>query len=189
MVERHRKKGSFGSPKPNWDADYASVWWSRRRQGRGEQAADSGEIAAMLLERLNSGSSLFVSLYQARSRKALKSLTTLSDSLATNRRVLTAFEFGKPPEVKSSGGFSLMIGFEPKKDSDVPGLGITFGDLQTASMIADYEQTKESGKEACAIMLKEPEGADLLLMALAKQAETVSPSSTGEINPLTEGEG
>ncbi len=183
MVEKHQKKGSFGSPKPNWDADYASIWWT---QGRGEQAADLEEIAAMLLERLSSGGSFFVSLYQARSRKALKSLFTLSDSLDANRRVSTAFEFGKPPEVKSLGGLSLMIGYQPSKDLEVPGLGITFGDLQTASMIADYGQTKESGGEACAILLKEPEGANMLLMAIA---ETVSPSSTEESYSPTEGEG
>jgi hypothetical protein len=132
----------------------------------------------MLIERLNSGGSLFVSLYQARSRKALKSLFTLRDSLYANCRVSIAFEFGKPPEVKSLGGFSLMIGIEPTKDSEVPGLGITFGDLQTASMIADYEQAKESGGEACAILLKEPEGADGLLMAIA---EMVSRSSTSRL--------
>ncbi len=79
-----------------------------------------------------------------------------------------------------------MIGYQPAKDLEVPGLGITFGDLQTASMIADYEQTKESGREACAILLKEPEGANVLLMAIA---ETVSPSSTEESDSPTEGEG
>jgi hypothetical protein len=182
MVERHQKKGSFGYPKPNWDADYASIWWSRRSQSRSEQAADLEEVAAMLVERLNSGGSLIVSLYQARSRKALKVLSTLSESLYANRRVSTAYEFGKPPEVKSLGGFSLMIGSEPTKDSEVPGLGITFGSLQTASMIADYEQTKETGGEACAILLKEPEGANVLLMAIGDMS---SPSGAEENNSPT----
>jgi hypothetical protein len=101
--------------------------------------------------------------------------------------VSTAFEFGKPPEVKSLGGFSLMIGSKPRKDSEVPGLGVTYGDLQAASMIADYEQIKEAGGEACAILLKEPEGVNSLLMAMAEQAEMVSPPSIEESNSLKEG--
>jgi transaldolase/glucose-6-phosphate isomerase len=188
MVEKLQKKGSFGTPKPNWDLDYATVWWSRRSQSRAEEAKDLEEVAAMLLEQLKSGDSLFVSLYQARSRKTLKSLSTLSDSLDAIRQVSTAFEFGKPPEVKSLSGFSLMIGTVPRKDAEVPGLGVTYGDLQAASMIADYEQIKEAGGEACAILLKEPDGVNSLLMEMAEQAETVSLPSIEESNSLNEGQ-
>ena len=183
MVERHQKKGSFGFSKPHWQVEYASIWWSRRSQGRAEPAGDLKEVAAMLLDRLNAGSSLFVSLYQAHSRKAHKSLSALSDSLMTHRQVATDFEFGRPPEVKSSGGFSLMIGFEAKKDLEVPDLGITYGELQNASMIAAFEQAKETTGEACAILLAESDGVSKLLAAMTKQAEMAQPRDDGEPPP------
>ncbi len=185
MVAKYQKKGSFGSPKPNWDADYASVWWSQRTHGH-EVDGDLHDIVALVLDQLKSGGSLFVSLYQARSRMMLRALSALSDALAKTLEVSTVYEFGRPPEAKRSNGFSLMIGFVPKEDLEVPGLGITYGDLQAASLIADFEQAKEAGREASAILVKEPEGVNALLMAIA---EMVSLPGTEESNSMTKDEG
>ena len=166
MIERYQKKGSFGSTKPNWDTDEAKVWWSRRSQGR-DEPGDLTDVAAMVLDQLMSGDSVLVSLYHARSRTVLRALSALTEALAKTRGVFSAYEFGRPPEAKLSDGFSLMIGCEPKKDLEVPDLGFTYGDLNAASMIADFEQTKDAGREACAILLKEPEGSRALLQTIA----------------------
>jgi len=182
MIERFQKKGNFGFPKPSWVADYGSVWWSRKASA---EAANLYELATMVLEMLDSSSALFIGAYQSRSSSTLKTFSALSDSLATARGVSFASEFGRPPEAKFSSGFSFLIGAEPKKDLDIPALGFTFGDLQSASMLADFEQAKESGSEACAVHLREPEDVNLLLMAIAEQAEVVSlptPSSREEVS-------
>ena len=177
MVDRFQKKGNFGYPKPSWVVDYGSVWWSRKASA---EAASLSDLATMVLETLNSSSALFIGVYHSRSSSTLKPLAALSDSLATARGVSFAGEIGRPPEAKFSSGFSLLIGAEPKKDLEVPALGFTFGDLQSASMLADFEQAKESGGEACAVLLREPEDVNRLLMAIAEQAEVVSPPSSKE---------
>jgi hypothetical protein len=142
----------------------------------------------MVLETLDSSSALFISVYLSRSSSTVKTFAALSDSLATARGVSLASEFGRPPEAKFSRGFSLLIGSEPTKDQDALELGFTFGDLQSASMLADFEQAKEFGGEACAVLLREPENVNLLLMAIAEHADVVSPPSSTERVSGTEAE-
>jgi hypothetical protein len=182
MVERFQKKGSFGYSKPSWVADYGSVWWSRKGQGSSAETVSLSDLAALVLEMLDSSSALFVGVYQSRSSSILKTLSALSDSLATVRGVSVAGEFGRPPEVKFSSGFSLLIGGEPNNDSEVPSQGFTYGDLQSASMIADFEQTRESGGEACAVLLREPEDVNRLMKAIAEQADIVAFRSEEEFS-------
>ena len=177
MVDRFQKKGKFGSPKPSWVRDYGSVWWSRKASA---ETASLSDLATKVLETLDSSRALFIGLYQSRSSSALKTFAALSESLATGRGVSLASEFGRPPEAKASSGFSLLIGGEPTKDLEVPALGFTFGDLQSASMLADFEQAKESGGEACAVLLREPEDVNRMLMAIAEQAEAASSPSSRE---------
>ena len=185
MVDRFQKKGKFGYPKPSWVADYGSVWWSRKASA---ETASLNDLATMVLETLDSSSALFIGAYKSRSSSTVKTFAALSDSLATARGVSFASEFGRPPEAKFSSGFSLLIGGEPRKDLEVPALGFTFGDIQSASMLADFEQAKEFGNEACAILLREPENVNLLLMAIAQQAEVVSLPSSREGVSVTEAE-
>ena len=180
MVERFQKRGNFGYLKPSWTADYGSVWWSWKGQGRAAEPASLSRLAALALQMLNSSSALFVGIYQSRSSSALKALSTLSDRLAAARGVSVVSEFSRPPEAKFSGGFSLLVGGDPKKDTEVQAHEFTLGDLQSASMIADFEQAKEAGGEACAILLKEPEDINRLLMAIAEQADDVSIRSEEE---------
>jgi len=182
MVERFQKKGSFGYSKPSWVADYGSVWWSRKGQGSSAETVSLSDLATLVLEMLDSSSALLVGIYQSRSSSIVNILSALSDSLATVRGVSVAGEFGRPPEAKFSSGFSLLIGGEPNKDSEVPSQGFTYGDLQAASMIADFEQTRESGGDACAVLLREPEDVSRLMKAIAEQADIVAFRSEEEFS-------
>jgi len=185
MVIRFQKKGKFRYPKPSWVADYGSVWWSRKANAETESLTD---LATMVLETLDSSSALFIGVYHSRSSSIVKAFAALSDNLAIARGVSFAGEFGRPPEAKFSSGFSLLIGGEPKNDLEVPALGFTFGDLQSASMLADLQQAKEFGGEACAVLLREPEDINQLLMSIAEQAGVVSHPSSRDGISVTEAE-
>jgi hypothetical protein len=188
MVERFQRKGSFSYSIPNWDTAHASVWWSQRTQGH-DVPGDLQELGALVLDRLEPGRSLFVGIYQARSRAMIGALSDAREALENTFEVSIVYEFGRPPEAKSIGGFSLLIGHDPKVDMEVPGLGLSYGDLQAASMIADYEQEKEAGGEACAVLVKEDGGAIAMLQAMIDQAGSAVVPSVEQNNSQTKGEG
>ncbi|MFQ5941920.1 MAG: transaldolase [Anaerolineales bacterium] len=179
MVERHKKKGDFRLPKPDWEADYGSVWWSWRGQVR-DGLSDLDKAAALIIEHLGEGRSLFIGLYQAPSRSIRGALTALREELDKTRRAWVTFEFGRPPEAKLADGYSLLVTGEPKQSLELPNGGMTYSDLQTASMLADFEQIKDAGGEVCGVGLRAPGGMDAFLKALADRAG-ITPESAKEI--------
>jgi transaldolase/glucose-6-phosphate isomerase len=176
MLVRYQKKSDFGIPRPDWDVDFASVWWSGRGYGR-DEPDDIGQVAISVLERLEPGGSLFIGLYQAHNRSWLNAVSNLQASLAEKQRTQLAFVLGGLPEAKLSNGFLLLIGCISEADQTVPDLGVSYGELQLASMIADLEQNKEAGNTACGIHFKSSESSTAFMNELAEQASRLPASA------------
>jgi hypothetical protein len=176
MLAKRAKTGRFETPKPHSDSELASIWVS----GSGPKRSDFREVHEgidLILDEFGEGGSLRIGMYQARSRSLQSALSVLS------RNQGLAAQFGRPPEAKLLEDLTVLLAREPKKDMQVPGWDITFGELLLAAMIADLEHLGESGHVACGLYFKTPNGSANFLQALANRAPTASGASSGDHLP------
>jgi hypothetical protein len=150
MVRRFEKKGDFGISKPQWDSVEAAMWWSLK----GSIPEELNGAADSMLDRLEAGSPLYLGIYSKRSSAIERELTQLKKSLASLRGIDCVSAFGALPRADLQWGLTLLIGVEPAQDEEIPGLDMTYGALQQAAMLAEYEQLRKSGAQVCAIRLK-----------------------------------
>ena len=152
MVRRFEKKGDFGISKPQWDSVEAEMWWNLK----GSIPEELNGAADSILDRLEAGSPLYLGIYHKRSSTIERELTQLTKSLASLRRIDCVSAFGALPRADLHWGLTLLVGVEPNQDDEIPELDMTYGALQHAAMLAEYEQLKKSDAQVCAIRLKSP---------------------------------
>lgn len=156
MLERHEKKGEWGFPSPQWSSDTASVWWS----GKGRQLAkESGlkDLATAFVERMEQRGRLRLGMYQRDARSSQALVDGLRARLAEMLELETDIAYGRMPRRFLLNGFSMLVGVDPDQDESVPGTDTTYGAVQKATLLADFENLKQMGAASGAIYFKSSE--------------------------------
>ncbi|MFQ5924190.1 MAG: hypothetical protein ACE5M4_15235, partial [Anaerolineales bacterium] len=152
MVMRFEKKGDFGISKPQWESVEAAVWWSLK----GSIPEELDGAADSLMNCLELGRPLYLGIYHRRSSAIERELARFKESLASLLGIDCVSAFDLLPRADLQWGLTLLAGVEPDQDAEIPGMDMTYGALQQAAMLAEYEQLKKSGAQVCAIRLKSP---------------------------------
>jgi transaldolase/glucose-6-phosphate isomerase len=120
------------------------------------------------------GDYLAINAYLRRNPAMLAALTELRTSLGARTGVATTLGFG-PRFLHSTGqlhkggaenGLFLQITADPASDLDIPGQGMTFGTLERAQALGDYEALAARNRRILRVHLSAGEGLKTLLDAL-----------------------
>ncbi len=161
MVDRLEKKGSISTPKPNWESEDVSIWWG----SGGSRTSDPSGLeptADLIVDAIGADRPLFIGLYQVPSRSLEAAL------VAVMQVAKVAVAYGKLPEAKVANGLALLITSAPKKDLELARSQASLGELQLASMLADFEQLREGGSNCCGMHFSKEEAAGIFLKAIAR---------------------
>lgn len=140
----------------------------------GENNKDAASLHDLLIKYLRNvckpGDYVAINAYLPRNQKNTEELTRLRESILLNCNIATTLGFG-PRFLHSTGqlhkggpdkGVFVQITADVVKDVEIPNQGMTFGTLEKAQSLGDYEVLESRGRRLIRIHLKQPDHQMLL---------------------------
>lgn len=163
LISVFRKRGALRLPKATWHAD-GIQFFSDSRSDFGQDAQSLDGLLAGFLKALNGSKHLALLLYLPQKRVSKQRMTRIRRLVRDKIGITSTLGFG-PRYLHSTGQFHkggsdfstyLIVTSEPKKDLDIPNQGISFGTLQRAQAIGDYQALKGLGRKVYLLHLDTP---------------------------------
>lgn len=168
-ISEFKQSGELTEETPILDLPYASIFANPELV---ERKFDSLHdfLFAYLKKVVRDGDYIAINAYRPRNQQNLDELTLLRKHLLEEFHLATTLGFG-PRFLHSTGqlhkggannGVFVQITADIENDIDIPKEGITFGILEKAQHLGDYEALKARGRRMIRIHLKKPDHVKLL---------------------------
>ncbi|TBR25245.1 transaldolase [bacterium] len=176
--------GSLSAPAPAAGDDAWSVAFSAAAAEAGRGAANNEEALARFLAQAAPGNYAAVLAYLASDGRHADALQSLRRTVAETTGLSVQGGYG-PRYLHSTGqlhkggpntGLFLVLAREGGADLDIPGAGLTFGQLCRAQALGDFRALDAAGRRAAYVVLKGDPGAALLRLAAAAAAAARTPA-------------
>lgn len=166
----YRQSGSMEEDQPCWEQEGIRAF--------SPLALEGADLAALLTSFANlarPGDYLAINAYLPRNAAMQEALTEFQRRLGERSRCATTLGFG-PRFLHSTGqlhkggpptGLFLQITADPEDDLEIPGQGLTFGLLERAQALGDYEALVGRGRQILRLHLPSPRALERLLQALS----------------------
>jgi transaldolase/glucose-6-phosphate isomerase len=169
-ITAYNQYGKLDEPQPFWIGEGMRVFTNQNLTG-----TDLATIVAEFLSQAKSGSYLAISAYIPRNAETHAALTELRLKLRARTGCATTVGFG-PRFLHSTGqlhkggpdtGLFLQITADTAIDDiEIPGEGLTFGVLERAQALGDFEALAARGREILRVHLPSPDAVRMLVEAL-----------------------
>ncbi|NOY97753.1 MAG: bifunctional transaldolase/phosoglucose isomerase [Chloroflexi bacterium] len=170
QIAAYNQKGALDEGQPAWEGDgvkaFAQVAIS---------AADLSAVLGGFLSGARAGDYVAIQAYLPRNEAVAAVLDDLRTAVRAKTGLATTVGFG-PRFLHSTGqlhkggpnnGLFLVITAEPETDFDIPAQGLTFGTLERAQVLGDYEALTARGRRVLRLHLPSVGGLSAVLNALA----------------------
>jgi transaldolase / glucose-6-phosphate isomerase len=156
-------------PSPHWKAENIQAWSNQELKGAGLP-----DLLAFFLASAKQGNYVAINAYLPRTEKIQVVLNKLRLKIRSLTNCATTVGFG-PRFLHSTGqlhkggpgtGIFLQITSEPTMDLVIPGQGMTFGILEHAQALGDYEALSARGRKILRIHLPSQDSLILLVDAV-----------------------
>ena len=168
-IKAYRKNGSLNEPAPVWEGEGGKAYTHPAQAYA--QASSLQDVVKTFLSQAQAGDYIAINAYLPRDEQTLKRLQKLRKAILASTRCATTLGFG-PRYLHSTGqlhkggpanGLYLQITAENDKDLEIPTQGITFGTLDRAQALGDYEALLARKRRVLYIHLNNPVDAAGLL--------------------------
>lgn len=157
-IAAYKQSGHLDEPMPDQEFSCMDLY------GMPEAAlyADADQAVAAFLRKVKPGDYVAINAYLPRSPKMLKALQRLRMTVIQHTGAPVTLGFG-PRFLHSTGqlhkggannGVFLQITADPEKDIEIPNQGMTFGVLERAQALGDFESLKSRKRRILRIHLK-----------------------------------
>jgi transaldolase/glucose-6-phosphate isomerase len=163
LIKVYRKRGALHLPKAKWVWDGIQVFSDSRREfGQGSKSIEG--LLIDFLGALPGSEHLALLLYLPQNRISKHRMARIRRVVRDKLGIPLTLGFG-PRYLHSTGQFHkggrdssvyLIVTAESRKDLDIPNLGISFGMLQRAQAIGDYQALKDLGRKVYLMHLDTP---------------------------------
>ncbi len=170
LLQRYVADGRLPVPVPQVRVDGVSLTFNRIVLDKiGEPGKDHARAVRAFLELANPGDYFGLLAYLPFDPALETRLGRLRTALRNGKRVATMFGFG-PRYLHSTGqlhkggpnsGQFVLFTAEPKEDVAIPGERFSFGVLELAQALGDFESLEATGRRALRIHLPAPDAAAL----------------------------
>jgi len=159
----------FDEGQPLWEMDGMRAFSTMRLTGTG-----LGNDLQAFLSAVRKGDYIAINAYLPRNPEIATVLARLRLAIRDRTGCATTVGFG-PRFLHSTGqlhkggpdsGLFLQITAEPVEDLEIPGQGMSFGTLERAQALGDYEALAARGRRILRLNLPSPEAVKLLVNAL-----------------------
>jgi transaldolase/glucose-6-phosphate isomerase len=163
LIRVYRKRGALPQPKEKWRGD-GIQFFSDDRGVIGPDAQSLKGLLVDFLKALDSSKHLALLLYLPQWRVSKQRMARIRRMVRDKLGIASTLGFG-PRYLHSTGQFHkggsnsstyLIVTAEPKKDLDIPNQDISFGTLQRAQAIGDYQALKGLGRAVHLLHLDTP---------------------------------
>jgi len=168
-ITEYKETGKLREEPPMFSFPYADIYGKIDLNGKG-----SASLHDILIEYLRNvckpGDYVAINAYLPRSMKNTDELTRLRESILRDCMTATTLGFG-PRFLHSTGqlhkggpdkGIFVQITADVVEDVDIPNQGMTFGMLDKAQSLGDFEALESRGRRLIRIHLKQPDHKMLL---------------------------
>lgn len=171
-IAAYLEKGNLEEAPPFWQDENFTLYGT-------DQTMTSGTLPEILqdfLNQLKPGDYLALNAYLPRNKTVLRELQKIRRSLLKRIGNATTIGFG-PRFLHSTGqlhkggankGVFIQITAEPDNDLEIPGKGFTFGILEKAQALGDFEALQSRQRRAIRIHLKNRTALQVLVTTLTK---------------------
>ncbi|MEW6094666.1 MAG: transaldolase, partial [Chloroflexota bacterium] len=168
-INAYSQYGLLEEPLPIWEKDGIKITTTQSLTG-----ATLKNLLAGFLALARGGDYVAINAYLPRTPEMASALAELRLKVRRRTRCATTVGFG-PRFLHSTGqlhkggpdsGLFLQITADPANDVEIPGQGLTFGVLERAQALGDYEALDARGRRILRLHLPEPEAVSLLVDAL-----------------------
>jgi transaldolase/glucose-6-phosphate isomerase len=168
-VAAYSQSKGFDGSQPLWEKDGIRAFSTMPLTGTG-----LGELLQDFLSAARKGDYVAINAYLPRNPEMAAALAELRLVMRAKTGCATTLGFG-PRFLHSTGqlhkggpdtGLFLQITAEPVEDVEIPGLGMSFGTLERAQALGDYEALAGRGRRILRLNLPSPEAVKLLVNAL-----------------------
>jgi transaldolase / glucose-6-phosphate isomerase len=169
MITAYSQSGNFDEGQPLWEQVGVKAFSTINLTGNG-----LANILKVFLDDAKTGDYIAINAYLPRNPEMVALLTELRLSIREKTGFATTMGFG-PRFLHSTGqlhkggpneGLFLQITTEPEEDVEIPGLGMSFGTLEQAQALGDYEALAARGRRILRLNLSTPKNVQLLVNAL-----------------------
>ena len=179
-----KSAGRLAAPEPAAGDDAWSVAFSAASAEAGRGAANNEEALARFLASAAPGNYAAVLAFVASDGRHADALAALRRALGETTGLSVQGGYG-PRYLHSTGqlhkggpntGLFLVLAREGGPDLEIPGAGLTFGQLCGAQALGDFRALDAAGRRAAYVVLKGDPGAALLRLAAAAAAASRTPA-------------
>ena len=163
VIERFKESGSLEIGEPVYQNDQISVYGKYLPEL--ETCESMEDVIDAYAQKLQKGGFIAINAFLPRLTDEILKMQKLRSRLLNQYNVATTLGFG-PRFLHSTGqfhkggpddGFYILFTQENKKDIDIPGEGMSFGTLQLAQALGDYDVLRSLGKNVVRIDLRSNE--------------------------------
>ena len=168
-IDAYKHDGLLGEGKPDWSADGIRLFSPLSLRGDGLP-----EVLLGFISRAKAGDYVGINAYLPRNPETVSRLSRLRLALRRRTRCATTLGFG-PRFLHSTGqlhkggadnGIFVQLTMTPAADINIPTQGISFGVLERAQALGDYEALAARGRRILRIQLDNFESLGRVLEAL-----------------------
>jgi transaldolase/glucose-6-phosphate isomerase len=168
-ISAYSQSKHFDEGQPLWEKDGIQAFSTMRLTGTGLE----NDLQAFM-SAARKGDYIAINAYLPRNPEMKAMLAALRLAIRAKTGCATTLGFG-PRFLHSTGqlhkggpdsGLFLQITAEPVEDLEIPGQGMSFGTLERAQALGDYEALAERGRRILRLNLPSPEAVKLLVNAL-----------------------
>lgn len=168
-IASYRQTGVMEEGQPLWEGEGIRAFSPLPLTG-----ASLADLLTSFINLAQDGDYLAINAYLPRNTTMTTSLAELRRTLGERSRCAVTLGFG-PRFLHSTGqlhkggpssGLFLQITAEPQEDLEIPGQGLTFGLLERAQALGDYEALVQRGRRILRIHLPSPQTIEQLWKAV-----------------------
>lgn len=168
-IAAYKNDGQLAEPQPVWEKNGIKVIASQAVKGQ-----NLTEIIDTFLRPALKGDYVAINAYLPRNDSNSELLTGLRTAVRARTGCATTVGFGPRFQHSTgqlhkggvSGGLFLQITSDPVQDIDIPEQGMSFGVLEHAQWLGDYEALAARNRQILRIHLPSPDGLQKILAAL-----------------------
>jgi transaldolase/glucose-6-phosphate isomerase len=163
-IDEYKKNGKLSEETPGFDLPYARIYANPNLLEKNFESLHD-VLIAYLKKVVKAGDYIAINAYRPRNQHNIDELTMLRKSLLEQFHLATTLGFG-PRFLHSTGqlhkggadnGVFIQITADVENEIDIPGEGISFGILEKAQHLGDFEALKARGRRVIRIHLKKPD--------------------------------
>jgi transaldolase/glucose-6-phosphate isomerase len=167
-IEEFRQKGKLAEGTPIWESNQALVYGQSFKGIK--QISCLSELFRMFIKQANPGDYIALNAFLPRNSRTLSALQKVRKAILTHTGVATTLGFG-PRFLHSTGqlhkggpdnALFIQITADTEKKLLIPGEGISFGTLERAQALGDFEALMARNRKAIRIHLTNSQLEDLI---------------------------